>query len=247
MSARHLHLASIPNVRTIGGLAVRGGRVREGAVYRSGSLRDATGDDLRRLAERGVTTFVDLRMPDEIDAGGGPPRLEPFGIRWVSMPLSGMTEAFRQIARPEVNDYVASSLHILDGAVAVVPALFALLSDAPGAVAYGCTLGKDRTGVVSALLLAALGADAGVLCDDYAESACCLARHGEKLAWLAAEKGVAVDELLRRMRADPAVMRGFLARVDGERGGVDICLRDAGVDAPLVERLRARLVVEDPC
>jgi protein-tyrosine phosphatase len=101
--------------------------------------------------------------------------------------------------------------------------------------------GKDRTGLLAALLLRVAGVPADAVAADYALTEDNLAPSAAE--WIAA----AVDEADRRRRillqpAPADAMRGVLAGLDTRYGGVREYLREAGVDEDALDRIRTRLV-----
>ncbi|MFC4856095.1 tyrosine-protein phosphatase [Actinophytocola glycyrrhizae] len=152
---RPLLAASVANLRDLGGLPAGQGRVvRPGRLLRSSALvrtSDSALDELTGLL--GPATYVDLRTDREVDRDGGVPRLVARGWRWHRLPLRD-DDVPRTAALPRYA-----------GAAAGVAAA---LGDGPVVVA--CSLGKDRTGMVVALLLYWLGVPTGLVADDFAAS-----------------------------------------------------------------------------
>lgn len=150
-------LEGTKNTRDLGGIPVSGGRVRSGRLYRSGALCFATPADLEKLNGLGLRTVVDLRTDQEI-AKDGPDRMvlaENLRLPMTAYHGHG-AEAYR-------------SLVLQNG-----PALrgfFATLARSEAyPMIYHCSAGKDRAGILTALLLDALGAPREVILDDYLQS-----------------------------------------------------------------------------
>ena len=206
---RHLTWDGCHNVRDLGGL----GRIRPGALVRADALERLTARGWAALQAHGVRTIVDLRNPDEIGDDDAP---RPASLTTIRIPLDGMedTEFWDQwIHRPEFGTphYYAPWLERFpDRATA---ALTAIARAEPGGVAYHCGIGRDRTGLVTMLLLAALDVPAGEAAEDYALSV-------DRVPALLARLGAAeqVDELAgvyRRQATTPAeVFARVMASVD---------------------------------
>jgi protein-tyrosine phosphatase len=109
-----------------------------------------------------------------------------------------------------------------------------------GGVLFHCHAGKDRTGLVAALLLALAGVPNATIAEDYALSQACLQPLFDQR--LSQEPDPAKRERLARMiGAVPETMLGVLAHLDARHGGAERYLRGAGVAEADLDRLRRRL------
>ena len=184
-----LAIASIPNLRDLGGHLTRtGARVRTGLVYRSTALARLEAADAEAFAALGIRTVYDLRTSDERTSA--PDRLPPGTTGLVADVIGDKIEGspahiLGLLARPDVakrelggergraiwiahyRDFVR-----LDSARAAYGSLFrGLASEARRPILFHCSTGKDRTGWAAAALLLLLDVPyAGVL-DDYLASA----------------------------------------------------------------------------
>jgi hypothetical protein len=164
---RHLHWDGCTNVRDLGGL----GRIRRGALVRADSLERLTARGWTALEAHGVRTVIDLRNPAEIGEDDAP---RPAGVTTVRFSLDGMddTEFWDAwVHRPEFGTphYYGPWLERFPDRASTV--LAAIARAAPGGVAYHCGLGRDRTGLITMLLAAALEVPVRAAADDYALSA----------------------------------------------------------------------------
>ena len=232
------------NVRDLGGLPTEdGGVTRFGSVVRADNVRRLSEVGWRALAEYGVTTIVDLRLSKEV--AEDPPRELDFDVAHV--PVFDDDPAFWSAldARLARLDAVAHKreayLATLERSRHRFGDAFAAVANArPGVVVVHCMGGKDRTGLVSALLLR----NAGVGVDDVAAD---YALAEERLSELReAYVAAAIDEDDRELRprvsgAPAAAMAGVLEDLDRRYGGVGGYLHEAGVDEGTQARARARL------
>ncbi len=163
----------IPNVRDLGGLEGRWGVTRFGRVARGPRrelLSEAGWDEARRW---GLATVVDLRGSSETGRRDGDPSIGPSvldGITVVSAPTEDHDNAeFREICFPILDspEYWPHNLRILPHLV--LATLTAIAAARPGVLVH-CSAGRDRTGLVSALLLANAGVAPEAVADDYAAS-----------------------------------------------------------------------------
>ncbi|GIH11145.1 protein-tyrosine-phosphatase [Rhizocola hellebori] len=225
-------------MRDLGGLpTASGGRIREGALIRADSLTRLTEDGVAQVKAAGVRRIVDLRNVDEATD-------HPFASELDLYRLAPLIDPAREpdrnkSAERSLADIYCSSLErntrsIVEGVTAI--------ADAPdGTVVVHCAVGKDRTGMMVALVLSVAGVPDEVIAEDYALSTECLrADHEEILASI-------TDEALRRkaverMSSRPETMTTLLSFVRQRWGGVAEYLQAHGITADQLSRLHARLV-----
>ena len=230
------------NFRDLGGYAA-GGRARSrwGAVYRSDALHHLSPSDLRTLEALGVNRVIDLRSPTEI-ASTGRGSLGEGQVEYLTasvIPTAG-SEA---TGAPSSDNLAERYMWYLEiGGDAIAESIEILAASHGGAVVFHCAAGKDRTGVVAALLLEVLGVSHDDIVADYA-----LTDHAlpSILARLAQDPvhAAAMSQIpdSRRM-VRPEVMRGFLQLLDERCGGARPWSEKAGVRPRSVDMLRSRLL-----
>lgn len=152
------------NVRDVGGLPAEGGVTRDGVLFRSGHLAHLTTEGRERLGAFGIRRIVDLR--DEQERRYEPSRLDGLDVETVCLPMfAGSTASFFD------DDLSLDDLYraLIDGSASrLVEVVRAVLSEQP--VLVHCTVGKDRTGLSVALILAAAGVDEDAVVADYART-----------------------------------------------------------------------------
>jgi len=173
---RVIRLDGAKNARDLGGLpTAHGGRTRRGVIYRSDGLSRLSATDLDRLATLRLGTIIDLRSdgeraraPDRVPPAA-PPRFYYRGFL-----AAGTTELFRAINRDRASPAAAHALMCANYArmpFAHVEELrdlmHFLLAPATAPHLIHCTSGKDRTGVVCALVLLAVGVPLDAVLADY--------------------------------------------------------------------------------
>lgn len=128
---------------------------------RSDFPENLSDEEIRWLLDHNITIIVDLRSEEE--AVRKPCGLkEENGFRYVHLPVTGggdtpkslehLHEVYRQMVDEKMEEIIDT------------------IMNADSNVMYFCTAGKDRTGVVSAIILKRLGFDDEVIIDDYMES-----------------------------------------------------------------------------
>jgi protein-tyrosine phosphatase len=235
------------NVRDLGGLeTAAGGRTRRGAIVRADNIRNLTASGWQAALDHGMRRAVDLRFESE-RAGEPPP---PPGMEVVGISLFGTRDPVVEGAVAErlmeTDDPGAAHagfyIRILERRPETVAAAVAAVASAEPdqGVVIHCFAGKDRTGIVSALVLAVAGVHDDAIAQDYAESAPNM-RHLFD-GWIAAAADEPGRELRRRLAAaELSTMRLVLEWLHGA-GGVEAYLDEAGVATTDFERIRDRLV-----
>jgi protein-tyrosine phosphatase len=239
---RHIAFERLYNFRDAGGYRTGDGRiVRCGRLYRSDSLAKLSARDWDQFRSLGVRTVIDLRHRREIEVRGRIPDSD--GIRYHN--ISVEHRPYDQAAlSPAIEParFLADRYAELaaDGTAEIRQALELLAVGDAAPVVIHCAAGKDRTGVLTALVLALLGVTAGDIVADYART------------------GQATDQLIAEWRAHhggemprwpafgqaPAgAMRLFLAGLTTEYGGVrGYAAAQLGAGDSLVEALRSQFL-----
>lgn len=236
-AVREVRWGALPNARDLGGLpTVDGGRTRAGRLYRTSRLDAAGPDGLAAMVDAGVRTVVDLRNTVEV----GPLELPP-----------SVTRHHRPVEDPDDDEFMAAwaaQLHtpryyatVLERWPDLVTEVFRTIADAPdGAVVYHCAGGRDRTGMISALLLTLVGVPRPVVVEDYLLA---VRANNDRAAtepgW--DEPHLAPDELAAWCDDVAAALEEFLDGVDP----ADF-LRAQGMTGTQLDRIRRRLLDPPP-
>lgn len=236
------------NFRDVGGYeTVDGHRVRPRTIFRSGPLQRMTAADLERVLAFGVRTVIDLRSSDELTEWGRFPETVtvdfhhlPFYERdalTITGPSAGSHSRESESAIGE--SYV---LMAVAGRAAIATAL-QVIADTDEPIVFHCGSGKDRTGILTALLLATLGVPDASIGADYELSELALS---QSIAWAEAHDAGMAAALAKlpawKRHSSPEAIRVFLDRLRDHSGSIDDFLADAGVAPGVLERLRARLL-----
>jgi len=234
------------NVRDLGGLPTEDGRRTEtGAVVRADNIRKLTDAGWQSLADHGVRRIVDLRWPEELEHDA--PREVDIEVVHISL-LGTFDEDY--VARldahlasvedvTEHHSYAYSDW--LERYREQFGRVFAAIADSDGTVVVHCMGGKDRTGVVCALLLRLAGVGLEEIGADYAITAANLEPSTSK--WIPAIEDEAERAKWQKLSATPAeAMIRVVRHVEERYGDVASYLRAAGLADEQVERLRERLV-----
>jgi protein-tyrosine phosphatase len=239
-------LAGAFNFRDLGGLpAGAGRRVRTGVLFRSDTLQALTGADVTRLVDDlGVQLVIDLRVGTEsVSEGRGP--LAASTVCYLNAPLRDLPAAVPDLTPAEQS--LRFSLDHLASPSPVLPMLVTLLAAAAGRPAVlHCAAGKDRTGLVTALVLRLIGVGDEDIVADYLASAPNMARIVERFrSWPRYRDHMAAvpPEVYE---AHEHTIRGILRGLDDGYGGATGWARSRGVPDAALAQLADGLLEPDP-
>ena len=228
MSRRAVDWAGLHNARDLGGLPVGSSLTRFGRFYRAPRLDVLTGPGWLQLAEAGVRTIVDLRNLDEIRELPIPP-----GVIRHHRPVEDQSDQeFMTTWSPHLNSPVYYS-DVLTRWPEKIIAAFRCFVDAPeGGVLFHCGAGRDRTGMMTALLLQLAGVARDAIVDDYLISVVIMNDYPES-----GEPRLEAEALERWKGEVASRLLDFLAGWDCSR-----YLQENGFTDSETDRLRRRLL-----
>jgi protein-tyrosine phosphatase len=242
---RQLHFRGTFNFRDLGGYRARAGQtVRWRTLFRADALHRMDTEELAELQELGVRSVLDLRTQSELDEG----RIEAdhLNITHFHMPVLGL------VWEPEDLDPNADAAKVLGdlyidmltvGAPALAAALTTLAQSDRLPAVFHCAAGKDRTGVLAAIVLSLLGVDESIILADYHRTAVSMEALMERLATERPEAWTAMtDQPSPYMKTPPEAMSGFLAHVREHHGSVLGYVRGIGVSAEAIEAINHNLL-----
>jgi protein-tyrosine phosphatase len=239
---RHIGFTSIHNFRDVGGYATAGGgRVRWRRFYRADSLGRLAGVDLERFAALGLRTVIDLRHGEEIERHGRVP--EHLGLAYHHLCVE------RRPWRREEYDprhglprfFADRYAELAEDGVEEFGRAIELIADAGRApVVAHCAAGKDRTGVLVAVVLRLLGVAEADVVADYALTGLATGRFVADWRRLHPDRPLSWPGF---GQAPAEAMRLFLAELDQRYGSIRAyAAKHLGVQDDLVRALRANLV-----
>lgn len=239
---RRIPLDGCLNFRDLGGYPTdAGSQVRWRMLFRSDALHLLTDEDVAHLRDEiRLAHVVDLRSSGELRAEGrGPLEREP--LRFHHLPLfDGDLQAGR--AAGAVPGLAELYFAMAEFAKSRIARVIETLARAAGPAVYHCAAGKDRTGVVSAVLLGLLGVRDEVIVADYAATRESLDGIIDRLMTSAGYQGVLAALPPETMHADPVTMISLLERIRACYGSMRGYVRAIGVADADVARLEERLL-----
>ncbi len=241
---RHVALAGVHNFRDLGGYpTVDGGTTRWRTLFRADGLDRLTADDLDVLRPMGLRTVIDLRTQHELDAGAFPVDHHPVTFHHLSI-LDQTWDRDDAVT----DDLAENFLHqaytnmLADGAARFATAFeFLAGQDALPAV-FHCTAGKDRTGLLAALVLGTLGVPDDVIVEDYALTQASMDRIMERLR-SDPEKAVYLDAVPAAFfAADPVAMARVIGDLVAAHGSIRGYVQSIGVGDDVIDHLSGQLL-----
>ncbi len=232
------------NFRDLGGYRTATGRqTRWRRLFRADGLNRLSPEDVAVMAGLGLSTVIDLRTREEADQRGSFP-VDQLPVHYFGLPLTDVLPSADQLPDWQEASYVASHYFgmVTGKGPVLAEAITALASDGALPAVMHCSAGKDRTGVLSALLLAFLGVPDRTIVEDYALSASAMERLFARLQAEYPEAGEAVTRYAPAiLHVAPETMERFLAAVRAEYGSYDGLIAELDVAEP-VQRLRDTLL-----
>ncbi len=246
-ACRDVALEHVFNLRDLGGYPTTDGRrIRWGRVYRGAGLQRLTGADLETVRELGWATVIDLRTDREIDATGmcpGSAAQRPV----VHRPMIRTTwdRALLDPAQP-TEEFLRDRYRdmLCEGAGTIREVIELLASDDGLPAVFYCAAGKDRTGVMAAVLHDVLGVDHDTIARDYHLSKERVDRIRARAHAHAEATMVAQPEAF--MQAPAGAMSLLLTWLARAHGGAEGYLLSVGVTPEVIAALRARLTEPIP-
>ena len=239
---RLIGLDAVHNFRDLGGYPTTGGRTTKWrTLFRSDGLYRLRGaDDMSRVMQLGLKSVIDLRTEREQREQGIFPTDD---IEVTFHHLSIVDVTWSDTETPEFDDEVEflvwgyrDMLEI--GSSRFADAMHVLAQTESLPAVFHCAAGKDRTGVLAALLLSSLGVDDAHICADYGLTQDAMRR---SIAWSKVHR----PELAERyanipkayLAADPRAMQIILTELAQQHGSVRNYVREIGVADNTVDAL----------
>jgi len=235
------------NVRDLGGHPTANGETRFGRIVRADLIRRLSDDGWEALLAYGVRSIVDLRHQQEVDADEPPHELavdvvhvplfpDPASPDWPEIDVIGRKAG---VGAPGTRAVYGELLRRFPDRMA---AAVSAVADAPeGGVVVHCMAGKDRTGLVTALLLRLAGVPSEAIGEDYAVTEINLREATER--WIAEAQTDEERDFRRRVSGTPAeAMVGVLEELEERHGDVGAYLQAGGATPAAIGAVRARLL-----
>jgi len=232
------------NIRDLGGYRTReGASIRWRRFLRADSLHRLGEIGVKTLLKEGLTHVIDLRTPAEIDTAPNPLG-RTRAVSFHNLPLfddlapATLGRAKSQSDEPLLDFYLLA-LHSRKGAIRDILGLMSELP--PGAVLFNCTAGKDRTGIVAALLLGLAGVSREDIVSDYVLTGDLIPELVAEFLELSRQRGGDVVSYARMLRSPASAMSAALDNIEAAFGDITGYLGNCGLNSDQISALKARM------
>jgi protein-tyrosine phosphatase len=251
-ASQNIEFKSLLNFRDIGGLLAAGkSRIKEGVVFRSANPDRLESRDRDKLEAINIKTIIDLRAPGEVRKKG----LSVDSSYRLSLPLD-----FQQVTRERLRPVIYSRdservisdisneiyLEILDASGPVIRQVMEVLADPERSpVLIHCQAGKDRTGIVIALILLSMGVEREFIISDFMRSNDSLLPYFRKIFLV--RKIISFGffpyrNMLYAVEVKRRNIESVLDRIEAHYGGIEGYLSFAGFDTSRLSDVRYALL-----
>ncbi len=236
-TAGRLRFPGLLNARDLGGLATRDGvRTRAKSLLRTDDLWRLTPEGVESLLSYGVRSVIDLRWPRERETYPSVFQSGVDSVRYSHISLLDRSEEAWRRRTPDVPKEKWNCV-VIDNARKAIADVLRSVADAPeGVVLFHCAAGKDRTGVIASLLLAAADVEPSEIAADYAVSTDYL-RDPYFTAYPERDRAAIMEDLW----CPPEQVYNMLARLDDTYGGATGYFGHIGLSTREIARIRDRL------
>jgi protein-tyrosine phosphatase len=244
--SRHLALRGAYNIRDLGGYeTASGGTIPWRRFFRADSLHRLADGEAQRLHQVGLSKVIDLRTPVELAEKPNPFQAFP-DVQFVNLPLFDdlSPAALSKTKRPGDDPLLSFYMAALDTRGAAICAIMSEIATVEqGAVLFNCTAGKDRTGIIAALLLGLAEVPHDQIIADYTLTAGFISDLVAEFLELSRARGGDTESYAKLLQSPAPTMANTLTRIETRHGSIPDYLTAIGMSADAVARLRDRLLI----
>ena len=243
--SRHLPARGAYNIRDLSGYkSASGGTIPWRRFLRSDSLHRLEKGETHRLHGVGLNKVIDLRTPAEISEK--PNSFSNFAeVEFLNLPLFDdlSPSALSKTRRPGDDPLLSFYMAALDTRGSAIRSILSEIAAVErGAVLFNCTAGKDRTGIIAALLLGLADVSQDQIVADYALTAELIPDLVTEFLALSRARGGDTESYARLLRSPAATMARTLEKIETRHGSIPGYLKSIGMPAPEIDLLRAKLL-----
>lgn len=242
---RHIALQGAFNVRDLGGYKTAfGGETPWGTFLRADALHELTQSDVSTLLGMGLSTVIDLRSNVEIVRE--PSRFAAHDVvayNHIAL-FDGLAPLDAFIKPAGGLSLSARYIEAMATCRQAMEKVAHTIAHAPeGVVLFNCTAGKDRTGIVAAMLLSIAGVSSEDIAHDYALTAEIAGPLMNRLRMAAIERGLEEAVASRLLSSDKTEMEAFLNHVESRYSGFNNYFDEEPIGPEYIRRIRERMRV----
>ncbi|MDQ1396179.1 MAG: protein-tyrosine phosphatase [Acidimicrobiaceae bacterium] len=241
---RRIRFEAVFNFRDLGGYDTAEGRtVRWRRLFRADGLYRMTAADAETVRELGIASVLDLRTENEIGIRGRFP-VDKVPVEYHHLPFIDVVPDPDFYPTPVPPDFMAGHYHEIlhGGSDHVVGALRVLARPEAYPAVFHCAAGKDRTGILAALVLSLLGVPEEVIAEDYGLSRQAMVELQAFLHEHMPEVAANMDRIPTAMLAEPETMALLLQSLRDQYGSVVDFVASLGITDDEVASLRSNLL-----
>jgi protein-tyrosine phosphatase len=240
---RRLAWPDCQNTRDLGGLRRRGGVTRSRVLIRSDDVSTLNAAGREAMRAHGVRTVVDLRSRSErsgtFDARFPRPVVKMVRAEGVNYLHRELVDDASLRKLGEAQNMFERYLVMLDTRQAAFREIFTTIAQAEGGLVFHCFAGKDRTGLVAAMVLSLADVPPDEVAADFGETDRQLADAYEM--WISEAPLDKRDEMREELRCPPERILGVLEHLETKWGGTASYLEATGMAPDVIDMLRAKL------
>ncbi|KAL4076324.1 protein-tyrosine phosphatase-like protein [Scleroderma citrinum] len=250
-------IPGISNVRDLGSYPSTTPNLitKPGYAYRAAEISGITKEGAEKMMALRITTVFDLRSDPEMKKYSTPvPTIE--GVQIIRTPVfrsedyspESIAKKFELYASGTTEAFMKLYSQILNHAGDAFGTILRHVRDRPNApFLFHCTAGKDRTGVMAAILLKLAGVGDHYICHDYSLTRIGREPDREKVLRRLSKEPMFVtntNAALRMLSSQYGTMKAFLELLKQKYGGVEEYVKNfCGLSAEDVSRIQANLAV----
>jgi protein-tyrosine phosphatase len=243
---RDIALADTFNLRDLGGYpTVDGRRVRWRRLFRGAGLQRLAGADVEIVRDLGLVTAIDLRTADELATRGRYPS-DVLPLAFHHLPMIGAIWDLTDLDPDEAPEHYLVARYremLVDGSPTIADTMRILSGVERLPAVFYCAAGKDRTGVLAALVLDALRVEPASIVADYHLSKERVEQiRARALAGAGDVPSAMLDQPPAFMQAPAGAMELLLAWIREEHGSTPAYLEGIGVSRETLAALADNLL-----
>lgn len=227
---KRFFIDKIENMRDIGGYNVsKNKKIKENLLVRSNVPINLGNEEINILKQMNLRTIIDLRSDDEIK---NKPSvfMKNQGFYFNHIQINGKGNLPK-----EKNAVLDSYIEMLEGKEQI-KSFFTILNEAKTGIIYYCNAGKDRTGVVTALILSLLGVDREEIVQDYMAS-------GVFLKDMLQSYSKGQKDLFDIINPRSETMHGLLDYIDKKYSNVESYLQNCGLSMEILNSIKNKYTI----